>query len=467
MRLYKNYLLQRIFTPWFIIIFSLLTTLRVFAQHQASVAAINYHIKLANESFHGMLVIHRLLENFNQEVNKYVDLQSSQINFYGNADLPANVFQDSANWFYDPSPYEWFKKCERNSTLVPSEIRRDLWSFRQQLKSVIDSLNQLRFDIEQTLVNRNLKLVANQKYIYTQLESGVRLYNQAFKLRQFLQNKLNEWSKNKPEVNTTDWRYLQITSQLLLEHMRTNRRDEVTKQHDLLVQWLRTKSFPAALKGVKTSADQLVKYSGFYLEEKPVDPFYLLYGDYYYYLNIELLNRYNRYGNGLVSEMNVYLEQQPSKLLWLEEPPLYKVVYPSHPEINPYQAGKDSIIQIAPHTLKDRKIIRQQEAIHVDEVQLTLRVFDHMEQDGDIVSINFNGIWVLDNYPLTRKPKNIYVRMNPQGHNYIILHAINVGSRPPNTVAIEYTYRGEVKRIILNSDLHQSEMVELSLTQAK
>ncbi len=437
------------------------------AQQQAGVAAINYHIKLANESFHGMLVIHRLLENFNQEVNKYVDLQSGQINFYGNEDLPQNIFLDHDHWFYDPSPYEWYDKCERNSTLVPSELRSDLMAFRKQMKSIMDSLNHLRFEIDRTLKSRNMKIIESQKLIYTQLETGVRLFDRAFEGRQRVQKMLDTWAKKHDNIQATEWIPLHKTVQLLLENIRFNKKGEVVKQYHTLSNLALQPSFFTDIHPVKELIIEIIDYSGKYLQQHPIDSFYRLYGDYYFYLNVELLNRYNRYGNGLASIINEITEKQPDLLLFLEEPPLYKVIYPANPDINPFKASQEAVIQTAPEMLKNRKIIKQQEAIKVDDVQLTLRIYDHMEQDGDVVSLNFNGVWILDNYLLTRKPKTLYVRLNPHGQNFLILHANNVGSRPPNTVAVEYTYQGEMQRIILNSDLNQSEMVELSLNQVK
>lgn len=466
MRLKKKRDLHRF---WFFIgvLLGVLLAEPLAAQQQAGVAAINYHIKLANESFHGMLVIHRLLENFNQEVNKYVDLQSGQINFYGNEDLPPNIFLDQDHWFYDPSPYAWYEKCERNSTLVPNELRSDLMAFRKQMKSIMDSLNQLRFEIDRTLKSRNMKALENQKLIYSQLETGVRLFDRAFEGRQRLQKMIDTWSANYSHVQATEWILLHKTNQQLLENIRFNKKGEVAKQHQILSNIALPSISFTGTRQVSELVNEITEYSGKYLQQHPIDSFYRLYGDYYYYLNVELLNRYNRYGNGLASIINETIEKQPGLLLLLEEPPLYKVVYPANADINPFKASQEAVIQTTPETLKNRKIIKQQDAVKVDDVQLTLRIYDHMEQDGDVVSLNFNGVWILDNYLLTRKPKILYVRLNPRGQNFLILHAHNVGSRPPNTVAVEYTYQGEVQRIILNSDLNQSELVELTLNQMK
>ena len=48
---------------------------------RAKVDALNSALNFANEGAHGMLIVHRMLENYNQDINKYVDLESFKINF--------------------------------------------------------------------------------------------------------------------------------------------------------------------------------------------------------------------------------------------------------------------------------------------------------------------------------------------------------------------------------------------------
>ena len=73
------------------------------AQQQEKLNALNNYVDFSNEGTHGLLIVHRLLENFNKNINKYVDLPDQQINFYSNKDLPQDIFQDDENWFYDLS----------------------------------------------------------------------------------------------------------------------------------------------------------------------------------------------------------------------------------------------------------------------------------------------------------------------------------------------------------------------------
>ena len=100
----------------------LLLVASLFAQSSnqvEKVKALNKYVHFTNEATHGMLIVHRMLENFNQEVNKYVDLQSNQLNFYGNKDLPKNIFEDPEHWFYPISPLKLHAETLKASQILP------------------------------------------------------------------------------------------------------------------------------------------------------------------------------------------------------------------------------------------------------------------------------------------------------------------------------------------------------------
>jgi hypothetical protein len=78
-----------------------------------------------------------------------------------------------------------------------------------------------------------------------------------------------------------------------------------------------------------------------------------------------------------------------------------------------------------------------------------------------VISLNFNGDWIVEELLLTSKQKKLKLMLNKEGKNYFILHANSVGKRPPNTMAVDYYYRGFKKQIILESDLNVSEMIEI------
>ena len=153
----------------------------------------------------------------------------------------------------------------------------------------------------------------------------------------------------------------------------------------------------------------------------------------------------------------------PTGLLMIEEPHFFRVI--SAEEALEFaqskSAGEGDIIDELPTIVNDREVIVRQQSITVDSLDLELAIYDHKEADGDIISLNFNGNWVLESYRLTKQWRKINIKLNPTGENYLLLHAENLGGSPPNTAAIRYTLGGKVRRVILNSNLNESEMIQL------
>ncbi len=107
-----------------------------------------------------------------------------------------------------------------------------------------------------------------------------------------------------------------------------------------------------------------------------------------------------------------------------------------------------------PVAIGDREIIhKQSKVMPVRSKSVKITVWDTEEIDGDIVSLNFNGKWILQNYQLKRKKKKLRVQLIPEQDNYLILYAHNEGSRPPNTAAFAIVDSRGVQHIALSSDL--------------
>ena len=101
--------------------------------------------------------------------------------------------------------------------------------------------------------------------------------------------------------------------------------------------------------------------------------------------------------------------------------------------------------------------------MRVESSIVEIQLYDHMIADGDIVSINFNGDWILEKEELESGSKTVKLQLNKEGKNFLLLHADNVGKRPPNTMGLSYKYHGEKKEIILKSDDNTSELIEIIL----
>lgn len=101
------------------------------------------------------------------------------------------------------------------------------------------------------------------------------------------------------------------------------------------------------------------------------------------------------------------------------------------------------------------------ESVSVNDSKVIVYLWDNNKVDGDIVSLNLNGEWILKNYQLTRKVKTIELNL-PEESNELILFAENLGSVAPNTAAISVWVDGEKKKeLIMNSDMGKSEAIRI------
>lgn len=113
-------------------------------------------------------------------------------------------------------------------------------------------------------------------------------------------------------------------------------------------------------------------------------------------------------------------------------------------------------------TFEGRKISYTKE-LKFDSENITVKIWDHGRQDGDIVSIYLNGISVVSKYYLTYHKKEFSVKLNSDISNDLFLYAHNLGEAPPNTVSVEITDGKKSENIILNSDLQSCEAVLISV----
>ena len=109
-----------------------------------------------------------------------------------------------------------------------------------------------------------------------------------------------------------------------------------------------------------------------------------------------------------------------------------------------------------------RKISYTKE-LEFDSENITVKIWDHGRQDGDIVSIYLNGSPVVSEYYLTYWKKEFQIKLNPNKSNGLFLYAHNLGDSPPNTVSVEITDGSKAENIILNSDLESCEAVMISV----
>lgn len=89
-----------------------------------------------------------------------------------------------------------------------------------------------------------------------------------------------------------------------------------------------------------------------------------------------------------------------------------------------------------PVRLRNRRV-KKQDDFYLTNHKIDIYLWDHGADDQDTVSLNVNGVWVLENYKLEKKRKKIEFTLNPNSqNNFIILYAHNLGRVPPNTASI-------------------------------
>lgn len=92
----------------------------------------------------------------------------------------------------------------------------------------------------------------------------------------------------------------------------------------------------------------------------------------------------------------------------------------------------------------------------VSQEEFEIEIWDNSVYDGDTISLNINGEWVLENYEVTKEKKRIKIKVLPNTNNYLILYAHNLGRISPNTAAIAVIEpNGSKRRLTITSDLEK------------
>jgi len=106
-----------------------------------------------------------------------------------------------------------------------------------------------------------------------------------------------------------------------------------------------------------------------------------------------------------------------------------------------------------------------QETVTVKNSNITIYPYDHQREDGDIISLNINGVWLLDNYTIRNKGKDVKrasLSLLPEKENYLISKAWNLGKVPPNTLTLEIDDGSQNPKIItINSEIGKSGAIKI------
>lgn len=117
----------------------------------------------------------------------------------------------------------------------------------------------------------------------------------------------------------------------------------------------------------------------------------------------------------------------------------------------PVEAAKPSA-----ESLFDGRMVSNVTEIETSRLTMRIKVWDDREVDGDIISLHFNGQWLLEKYMVTKKPRIIELPIDPGGDNRLVFFAHNLGKSPPNTATVAFTDEsGKERRIVVKSNLRE------------
>lgn len=116
----------------------------------------------------------------------------------------------------------------------------------------------------------------------------------------------------------------------------------------------------------------------------------------------------------------------------------------------------------------DTTPIQFQKVISVENTNITIYPYDNIIDDGDIISINVNGLWVKENYLIQAKVKNptnsqiLSLKLNRGQDNLIVAKAINEGKIPLNTLTFLIDDGVSKQEVKLNSRIGLSGGIKIT-----
>lgn len=150
--------------------------------------------------------------------------------------------------------------------------------------------------------------------------------------------------------------------------------------------------------------------------------------------------------DGACAPGKLYVEQPIFKPVDLRPPPAAEPTETKAPSI------PDGVVSYAEQTTREVEVNR---VLEVKNNTVRVRVWDNGTIDGDVLSLFVNGEMILENYRVTRRKHETIVKLD-KPTNYIILHALNLGSISPNTVAVSVDDGIEEQVVIMSSNLDKS-----------
>lgn len=481
--------------PFLFCLVMIIGSFQLRAQSTGELEAYNTYIKFLNECTHGLAIAKALLDNNNKELNRYIDIPQATTVAITNNDLPSNYFDkpDDNSEFYEISPIELSEICYTNSSSLSSSVASSLNNQTKQIVSILNQINQIRFDLETYVNGHDLNEKESIYGVYEYLEKAVKLFNNYADAHKKLANEINLKYKGDTDQLYAACADVHAVTKSILRNMRRENESNANNNVSKLASTITKLSQVAAANRSSYSVsnyDYLTKL----IDEKAtkivtlvqdyISPGYVpveeeLYGKHYYYHN-QLLNRYFNYtGPGFVRDMNKLLTGIGlSYILLDEEPLLFKVIYPvkivEAQALNETKTIAEKPKEPVPNRLQfseptEKKPEPKPTPVKSPPVKnrdiIIVEIYDHFMMDRDSISLTYNGNPIVLNHMLQMESEKFYVEYDPSGPNVLSLKAENVGLMAPNTVTLTYRKEGERKKKKLINQMVAGEVIEIDLNQ--
>jgi hypothetical protein len=450
----------------------------------SQVSHINLQVQYLNESIHGHLIAHRLFENFNQEINKYMNQPSYAVRTFTNEDLPRDLFADDSGQFYKESPSLIYRRLLSHSERSSSPVQS--WDIISTVRNISSFVNSARLEIGLIMGEESFDALSSVQKIYTGLENAVGYYDDLSMQVVSIETSLRDYyySVDIPEKEKQVYTALLDLHFDIKKAVRQIRSGEMNEMENLIskvekeLNWLRVcireisdPSYRGELTEVRSIIEKLTETMSEYLQNPSLPEEYAAYGIDYYFINVRLLTLVNRYGNGYVSKLNKFFASSQWPVLhFIEEPHYLKVLYPnkSAAEVSADPKEEDTFLTESDQPEEsiepaepESYLLKNSHTIYVDSVFFFLELHDHREGDSDLISVNVNGKWLYTNISLQKEPLKLALEIKSNQDNSLYILAEDVGWKPPNTVGVSYYSKDPSRCVLLKDDLYPKEMIEI------
>ncbi|MCB0519305.1 MAG: hypothetical protein H6577_07705 [Lewinellaceae bacterium] len=144
----------------------------------------------------------------------------------------------------------------------------------------------------------------------------------------------------------------------------------------------------------------------------------------------------------------------PGKL-YVEKPVFKKEEMMPAPQTSSQEAAPAKPVAVVEYEKKQKREVDVERVLEVKNKTIRIRVWDNGTVDGDVCTLFLNGEMILKNYRVARSKHETIVKLE-KPVNYIILHAMNLGSISPNTIAVSVDDGTGEQVVIVSSNLKTS-----------